>query len=197
MAKRLIPARAGNMSSSSSISFPQAAHPRSRGEHVRKNCVITPDTGSSPLARGTSYSSWPPMRSSRLIPARAGNIQQAHSPAPCTSAHPRSRGEHRVNISYASVPSGSSPLARGTLIESVHDLVLGRLIPARAGNIEVEDWNGLVIAAHPRSRGEHIPELTDDKTGGGSSPLARGTCRSVPSLATIRRLIPARAGNIY
>ena len=71
---RLIPARAGNIVSAKPLRVPSKAHPRSRGEHVRNNCVITPDTGSSPLARGTFHRAGRQEAPQRLIPARAGNI---------------------------------------------------------------------------------------------------------------------------
>ena len=52
-------------------------------------------------------------------------------------------------------------------------------------------------AAHPRSRGEHLPRGKLDRRGIGSSPLARGTlCFCVCALAH-PRLIPARAGNTH
>ena len=70
---RLIPARAGNTGTDSSAAAREAAHPRSRGEHISQSSVARIGAGSSPLARGTHGtfppSSFPP----RLIPARAGN----------------------------------------------------------------------------------------------------------------------------
>ena len=51
------------------------------------------------------------------------------------TAHPRSRGEHSLVRALLSPSLGSSPLARGTLLERVAALTADRLIPARAGNI--------------------------------------------------------------
>ena len=53
----------------------------------------------------------------------------------------------------------------------------------------------LALAAHPRSRGEHVCACHGDMVEDGSSPLARGTRRRRASNRTDRRLIPARAGN--
>ena len=50
--------------------------------------------------------------------------------------------------------------------------------------------------AHPRSRGEHCYPNPGRSPGGGSSPLARGTCGRPDHHSTSPRLIPARAGNI-
>ena len=50
---RLIPARAGNTENVYVIETKDAAHPRSRGEHILKLHRIARCIGSSPLARGT------------------------------------------------------------------------------------------------------------------------------------------------
>mgnify|MGYP000941811562 CR=1 FL=1 len=90
---------------------------------------------------------------------------------------------------------GSSPLARGTqlLISAVIDRC--RLIPARAGNTGGRKSRAPGTAAHPRSRGEHIPRPAAVSTSGGSSPLARGTLVYGGTVGLVERLIPARAGN--
>ena len=53
------------------------------------------------------------------------------------------------------------------------------------------------FAAHPRSRGEHVPDAGHDGGLPGSSPLARGTYTGVSGARCGVRLIPARAGNIH
>ena len=70
---RLIPARAGNTASTSSPLPSPTAHPRSRGEHPGSYIALWAPAGSSPLARGTLSGIRRGRRSSRLIPARAGN----------------------------------------------------------------------------------------------------------------------------
>ena len=52
---RLIPARAGNMSMGRGYAAQNAAHPRSRGEHLRGGLEHLGGSGSSPLARGTFF----------------------------------------------------------------------------------------------------------------------------------------------
>ena len=71
------------------------------------------------------------------------------------AAHPRSRGEHVALWAIAALTIGSSPLARGTFIVVMPFVVLGRLIPARAGNMAVFVFEQGGKPAHPRSRGEH------------------------------------------
>ena len=93
----LIPARAGNTSSSCSYGGIVRAHPRSRGEHMSFEQAATRRKGSSPLARGTlkPLVSFTVCRG--LIPARAGNTKPNHQDPRRRRAHPRSRGEHLVS----------------------------------------------------------------------------------------------------
>ena len=133
--RRLIPARAGNMTWFSRRPKVCPAHPRSRGEHSAAGASLLMRSGSSPLARGTSAEGEEPSIASRLIPARAGNIPITLMELSTKSAHPRSRGEHRQRLIHYGERLGSSPLARGTsLLRQLQDL-LERLIPARAGNM--------------------------------------------------------------
>ena len=71
----LIPARAGNTSSTVRVPVMMRAHPRSRGEHEEGDFDLLLKAGSSPLARGTRnlHSDAGPVRG--LIPARAGNTK--------------------------------------------------------------------------------------------------------------------------
>ncbi len=151
-----------------------SAHPRSRGEHLWNLSRPPAPPGSSPLARGTYPLPPPPHSSTRLIPARAGNIVTQDAPGRRWAAHPRSRGEHPIIVCSRDSVSGSSPLARGTSKSRRNSVDSVRLIPARAGNIRPPSRAGAPAAAHPRSRGEHYRIMHADKTVGGSSPLARG-----------------------
>ena len=172
-----------------------AAHPRSRGEHRTTHRRLHVGDGSSPLARGTLRMGGYWRGGGRLIPARAGNTGPRVPRGWPLSAHPRSRGEHRVQVPCTRQGSGSSPLARGTLL-LVSDGVGGlRLIPARAGNTALSAASDPPKPAHPRSRGEHLPSLAAASWRLGSSPLARGTHSNAWTSSAMPRLIPARAGN--
>ena len=131
----------------------------------------------------------------RLIPARAGNTASCISRKSRSAAHPRSRGEHGLPAKRRCTNVGSSPLARGTLYDGSRCGVQVRLIPARAGNTTHFLPLRVKVAAHPRSRGEHIPRLGIVRNYYGSSPLARGTPSCGANTAARTRLIPARAGN--
>ena len=172
----------------------RTAHPRSRGEHCQPCRAGERPLGSSPLARGTPAHVANPGVAIRLIPARAGNTPDYPEPSNQPAAHPRSRGEHFSQLTSKSDAGGSSPLARGT--PSITDGVTttSRLIPARAGNT-ITPPPPSSLSAHPRSRGEHRNRVLLLSCQGGSSPLARGTHIQAVPLATVFRLIPARAGN--
>ena len=71
------------------------------------------------------------------------------------------------------------------------------LIPARAGNTPFQVIQSRANRAHPRSRGEHAFADFRTNTTWGSSPLARGTPKTLPLMVQMMGLIPARAGNTY
>ncbi len=174
---------------------PLSAHPRSRGEHPHLRGDRPVRCGSSPLARGTRVQVRNSRRAVRLIPARAGNTSSSRRLRFMISAHPRSRGEHMRSTSIPRYSSGSSPLARGTLMSRPIHGSDKRLIPARAGNTSDSMACWLWRSAHPRSRGEHCWSVLLHWSLIGSSPLARGTPWGQSSDGVATRLIPARAGN--
>ena len=110
-------------------------------------------------------------------------------------AHPRSRGEHIVNVGCRVFETGSSPLARGTPPREPTSCQRGGLIPARAGNTTSVASRPAMSRAHPRSRGEHEDIRKARRCLEGSSPLARGTLSYVGLAVCATGLIPARAGN--
>ena len=192
---RLIPARAGNTFGSVNTNRSEAAHPRSRGEHLPTHSYDYGKGGSSPLARGTPGHHFVQNLRGRLIPARAGNTPRVQSSTLALSAHPRSRGEHAEHFTVEARVVGSSPLARGTLTGELVTAGVSRLIPARAGNTPWQPRPSASRSAHPRSRGEHPMPLASICCRFGSSPLARGTHYACRLLLLRPRLIPARAGN--
>ena len=191
----LIPARAGNTGNIENAAIPDWAHPRSRGEHRHRQAHYQGDRGSSPLARGTPSLFFPARPFFGLIPARAGNTPSYRVNRLSPWAHPRSRGEHEVEVTCTSELAGSSPLARGThQLQPIHHAPNG-LIPARAGNTGALSADQTGNGAHPRSRGEHFAAQIDSNAQEGSSPLARGTRNNTMKKMTVDGLIPARAGN--
>ncbi len=90
--------------------------------------------GSSPLTRGTLFDRSHDYKTTRFIPAYAGNSNSAKLQKELMAVHPRLRGELLYSLRPTVKLFGSSPLTRGTLSESRFDLSAGRFIPAYAGN---------------------------------------------------------------
>ena len=91
--------------------------------------------------------------------------------------------------------NGSSPLTRGTPVQTASIRGLLRFIPAYAGNsVMTANWAPL-MPVHPRLRGELISLSDADLDFVGSSPLTRGTHSQEDPLSASGRFIPAYAGN--
>ena len=89
---------------------------------------------------------------------------------------------------------GSSPLARGPLINAQDREHKSGLIPARAGTTHHHHNLCAGYWAHPRSRGDHDSTDYQAFQPAGSSPLARGPHHRVHPHSSTTGLIPARAG---
>ena len=154
---------------------PLAVYPRWRGEHISALSTAISVSGLSPLARGTLPLYMPECRCYRFIPAGAGNTSSLHGRNKRHSVYPRWRGEHpEITLNWLSV-SGLSPLARGTPRLGVRVGIIGRFIPAGAGNTW-SWWKPTVpVAVYPRWRGEHRSPSRVVYVIVGLSPLARGT----------------------
>ena len=195
LARRVIPARAGNTTEFWAVRLHIAGHPRSRGEHPGEVDGAEPDDGSSPLARGTQNKRDETECCTRVIPARAGNTDHSGHCIRAATGHPRSRGEHRAMPDGKATSAGSSPLARGTRSLPALRHALHRVIPARAGNTPIDQRCAFADTGHPRSRGEHFSQPVSARIRPGSSPLARGTHIRLVRNRRNGRVIPARAGN--
>ena len=92
---RLTPAYAGNIVIAWMPIPPYRAHPRIRGEYVRKLCESCKLSGSPPHTRGIYFLLAASFASVRLTPAYAGNIYPELPVRSTCAAHPRIRGEYR------------------------------------------------------------------------------------------------------
>ncbi len=120
--RRFIPAGAGN-----TTAFPVRhsflpVYPRWRGEHGRGQMLTGRPTGLSPLARGTHEQVLIGKEQERFIPAGAGNTPMRSMSKVSTTVYPRWRGEHFCGRAVQRLPSGLSPLARGTLQQRLPSL---------------------------------------------------------------------------
>ena len=170
----LIPACAGSTRGLPPRGRSESAHPRMRGEHTMRKARGPWLQGSSPHARGALV----PGRLNRngvgLIPACAGSTRSVPQSWAAWRAHPRMRGEHKLDGPLRRVHQGSSPHARGAPRSQRLDHQGSRLIPACAGST----GRGVSLTrpgtAHPRMRGEHHRTGSARRVPRGSSPHARG-----------------------
>ena len=151
--------------------------------------------GSSPLARGLLASRILRLHESRIIPARAGFTGHGRRRERGARDHPRSRGVYEFALVAAKVYEGSSPLARGLLVERVGQPVIGRIIPARAGFTRRTISRPHVSMDHPRSRGVYYIRHPGIGRGFGIIPARAGFTPPNPIFRrNINGIIPARAG---
>ena len=132
----------------------RSVHPRMRGERTATVVPSLSETGSSPHARGTLLPLTGSRDMLRFIPACAGNAKAGESRTSSLTVHPRMRGERAFNRRALQNNSGSSPHARGTLIQFGPNTLLLRFIPACAGNADAGRFPLIGDAVHPRMRGE-------------------------------------------
>ncbi len=111
------------------------------------------------------------------------------------TVHPRWRGEHLDSDRPGRADAGSSPLARGTHLCFIVEMVGNRFIPAGAGNTTTTRRTTMRDPVHPRWRGEHDGGPARRVAADGSSPLARGTPEQHQAVVIDHRFIPAGAGN--
>ena len=174
-AKGIIPACAGSTTHPTRPKSADRDHPRMRGEHGRSAGRGYVPSGSSPHARGALTMAITLEQAKGIIPACAGSTQRPRNRLHSKRDHPRMRGEHAVSMNPLKISSGSSPHARGALLESVALVLKG--------------------GDHPRMRGEHVIEGCTGIRYPGSSPHARGALDLRPFRKPSIRIIPACAGS--
>ena len=172
---RFIPACAGNADAALLDQDRRSVHPRMRGERHGPPETACPCDGSSPHARGTRLHRPTRGSATRFIPACAGNAGSCGTGFSGPSVHPRMRGERTVDADVLCRRAGSSPHARGTPTHKHAAAANPRFIPACAGNAANGPSSRVVIAVHPRMRGERGPTGPRSPVSPGSSPHARGT----------------------
>ena len=194
LALGIIPARAGFTRTCTPTCARTRDHPRSRGVYVVQRRGSRRGRGSSPLARGLPervrrrlYGAW-------IIPARAGFTPTTSWRSGAPWDHPRSRGVYSPSRRGRSSSDGSSPLARGLLVNPSKEEIERRIIPARAGFTTSPTCGGRSCGDHPRSRGVYSRSRPSEDGRAGSSPLARGLHGGGDRQEETLGIIPARAG---
>ncbi len=192
---RFIPVGTGNTWKVRSVSSPIAVHPRGHGEHTSGLNTSRPSCGSSPWARGTHQEIIKLFGEIRFIPVGTGNTYALSRRTLCIAVHPRGHGEHTRPLHSKFKHGGSSPWARGTLVQYEREKVARRFIPVGTGNTASLFYARWQIAVHPRGHGEHQAPQRMPVAAIGSSPWARGTQTLGKYCLVFRRFIPVGTGN--
>ena len=94
-------------------------------------------------------------------------------------------------------PSGSSPRAWGTHVQTEFPVYPDRFIPTGVGNTARPCRRARNCAVHPHGRGEHGAMFSGVPCGAGSSPRAWGTHLSSFYSISLTRFIPTGVGNTF
>ena len=151
----IIPACAGSTRRARRQGPSAGDHPRMRGEHSPHPMGSRMSRGSSPHARGAPQKRHGQDKDHGIIPACAGSTTPPRTRRARSRDHPRMRGEHDLARAVKNVTSGSSPHARGALVEHVFAARQIGIIPACAGSTISKRREHEVRRDHPRMRGEH------------------------------------------
>ena len=150
------------------------ARPRVRGDVVGARLRSRVDRGSPPRARGHPPATNHTPRRRGLTPACAGTSSPTTSAIIGGRAHPRVRGDIDWPAVIAASLMGSPPRARGHPGQPVPQPVRRGLTPACAGTSVRFRTDHRPDGAHPRVRGDIVPQAPYGVPRRGSPPRARG-----------------------
>ena len=158
VASGLTPAFAGNTVADDQRHRVVEAHPRIRGEYGPVLAYPVAVAGSPPHSRGILRDQVVQEAEARLTPAFAGNTVGWAREYQVREAHPRIRGEYQEIVTQPFADRGSPPHSRGIQSLLTLTLTLVGLTPAFAGNTETTCARSARPRAHPRIRGEYLPQ---------------------------------------
>ena len=191
---RIIPAHAGQTMVAGRHSTPSTDHPRACGANAWRRDCRRAIYGSSPRMRGKPEHRHPGHGHRRIIPAHAGQTSPHAIMPPRSTDHPRACGAN-YNGTYSTFDDlGSSPRMRGKLTADAGDTHSRRIIPAHAGQTDLDKFYGDVNADHPRACGANGEALHVKRRLDGSSPRMRGKLGHRHRRYGRARIIPAHAG---
>ena len=171
---RIIPARAGQTTTTRTRPSCAPDHPRACGANLNASSSQTARNGSSPRVRGKPGRGFDMEFEHRIIPARAGQTLTCHSQSFGVPDHPRACGANEGRGSDARIGAGSSPRVRGKPRAKTCRRLEGRIIPARAGQTLTRPSDGVEGTDHPRACGANSAVFLILSMEAGSSPRVRG-----------------------
>ena len=132
-----------------------------------------------------------------ITPARAGTTHLPFSQNLLWQDHPRSRGNHTVNLREYFGNVGSPPLTREPLLLASSSASPMGITPAHAGTTFLGDYAWKKAGDHPRSRGNHTPRRVPANSIPGSPPLTREPLILSYRRACVQGITPAHAGTTH
>ena len=192
--RRIIPARAGQTRTRSRRHGTDTDHPRACGANLGVAGFAALPAGSSPRVRGKRRHVAADFTAPRIIPARAGQTPSLCATASTRTDHPRACGANLSTVASIGVSPGSSPRVRGKHLLALGDRLVGRIIPARAGQTRRRRTPAWRRSDHPRACGANDTTISNDSAATGSSPRVRGKPGARFWQSVRHRIIPARAG---
>ena len=191
---RIIPAHAGQTDDAVFSMLRHPDHPRACGANTPRTLEAGHTCGSSPRMRGKLQWKGESDPLHRIIPAHAGQTSGVRVDVSGTADHPRACGANRPDTPTGPPQAGSSPRMRGKRLPSVLPGLLGRIIPAHAGQTVLKAGGQSKGTDHPRACGAN--DSTSNATGKahGSSPRMRGKLHRSHLRTDVPRIIPAHAG---
>ena len=165
-----------------------------RGDHFSYKLPRLGRKGTSPHARGPRSGKHGGLLVFGNIPACAGTTRYVSETVINIREHPRMRGDHGKSIGRTMFITGTSPHARGPLIDFLHRESVGGNIPACAGTTCPRTASRAAAREHPRMRGDHFASAIASLLASGTSPHARGPQIPLSECTEEERNIPACAG---
>ena len=174
IAKRCIPASAGESTVAGMDDATCRVHPRERGGIEARLQTAIYAQGASPRARGNPVSDVLRPLPTGCIPASAGESIGCARCGLTKRVHPRERGGIAVSLVEPFLVSGASPRARGNLERRLLPVGQRGCIPASAGESAASSAASRRYWVHPRERGGIMAARGQNAQCTGASPRARG-----------------------
>ena len=174
MCLRIIPAHAGQTTSTSDRIALPTDHPRACGANFSITVLLCVSFGSSPRMRGKRRPRLCMGGPLRIIPAHAGQTRGWSPSRSLCPDHPRACGANCFPALWFPALTGSSPRMRGKR-SFLCILTAGiRIIPAHAGQTSAASPAAMPTPDHPRACGANSDCRSCSFSQVGSSPRMRG-----------------------
>ena len=189
-----IPAPAGEPAASRGMTRLSPVYPRACGGTMAPPTPPISTSGLSPRLRGNlrrrewRRSCW------RSIPAPAGEPNASLRRFSVSPVYPRACGGTVYWYAGGMAGTGLSPRLRGNLTAAAVRALLGRSIPAPAGEPNKDTGGDPGFRVYPRACGGTRPRVFDGSHQTGLSPRLRGNRLRLGCVRHCKRSIPAPAG---